>query len=93
MAGTNKKTKLCILRAYIFQVAKYGCKTWIRNKSLEKKTTFLCELLPKGTWIERKLNKQILTELGVIENWLLNTITVRMMKYFGDIKRHNDVGG
>lgn len=92
--GTSKETKLYLPRAYIFLVAPYGCDTWALNKSPEKRiTAFAMKCYGRAfrtSRTERKPNKEILAESGVVENWLENTIKARRkVRYFCHIKRQN----
>jgi hypothetical protein len=45
----------------------------------------------KISWTEKRTNKEILQQLRMEENWLLNNIAKRKLKYFGHIKRHNSL--
>ena len=45
----------------------------------------------KISWTEKRTNKSVLEELKISENWLLNNIKSRKLKYFGHIKRHDSI--
>ena len=41
------------------------------------------------SWTDMKTNKDIFTELNIIDKWLLKSVQQRKYKYFGHIKRRN----
>jgi len=91
-SGTDRTTEIRFLRACIFYVATYGCETWTLNKTAEKFITAF-ELkcyrrVLRIYWTERRTNQSILQELRIENNWLLNQIITRKIKYFGHVKRH-----
>ena len=93
--GTNRNTKVRLLRTCIFPIATYGSETWTMNNSIEKYINAF-ELkcyrrILKISWTEKRTNKSVLEELKISENWLLNNIKSRKLKYFGHIKRHDSI--
>ena len=91
--GTNKETKLKLLRSCIFPIASYGCEAWTITTSIEKIITAFemkCyRRILKISWTQKRTNESILEEMKVQPNWLLQTIKTRKLRYFGHIKRHN----
>src|SRR5579871_1338982 len=91
--NTNIDTKLLLVRTCIFPIATYGCETWTLNKTVAKRITAFemkCyRKILRISWIDKKPNKEILQKVKVEEGWLLNTILVRKLKFFGNIKRHS----
>ena len=57
--GTDKKTKIRILRAFIFPVATYGCEAWTFNKAVEKHISAFEYVLQKSPSyiLDREENK------------------------------------
>ena len=93
--GTNRNTKVRLLRTCIFPIATYGSETWTINNSTEKYINAF-ELkcyrkILKISWTEKRTNKSVLEELKISENWLLNNIKSRKLKYFGHVKRHDSI--
>ena len=92
--GGNEKTKLKFVKALIFPIATYGSETWSLNSTAEQKINAFemrsYRKLLKVQWTEKRTNASIRDQLGNIpENWLLDTILRRKLKYFGHIKRHD----
>ena len=96
--GTDENTKLKFLKALIFPVATYGSETWCLNKQAEQKVNAFqmksFRKILRIPWTEKRTNVSILQQLGNIdENWLLNTVVQRKMKFFGHVKRHESLEG
>ena len=77
------------------QLLHYGSETWTINNAIEKYINAF-ELkcyrkILKISWTEKRTNKSVLEELGITENWLLNNIKSRKLKYFGHVKRHDSL--
>ena len=94
--GTDENTKLKFLKALIFPVATYGSETWCLNKQAEQKVNAFqmksFRKILRIPWTEKRTNVSILQQLGNIdENWLLNTVLQRKMKFFGHVKRHESL--
>jgi len=93
--GTNRKTKLKLLRACIFPIAIYGCEAWTISQTAAKLITSFemkCyRRVLKILWTDMKTNKDILAELDIIDKWLLKSVQQRKLKYFGHIKRHDSI--
>ena len=91
--STSKILKLKILRTCIFPVATYGCESWtITQKTRTKIQSFETKCYRKILripWTEKRKNTDVLKELNVKENWLINNILYRKIRYFGHIKRHD----
>ena len=73
--GTNRKTKLKLLRACIFPIAIYGCEAWpICQTAAKLIISFEIKCyrrVLKIPWTDMKTNKDILAELNIIDKWLL----------------------
>ena len=94
--GTDENTKMKFLKALIFPVATYGSETWCLSKQAEQKVkSFQMKSFRKILripWTEKRTNESILQQLGNFdENWLLNTVVQRKMKFFGHVKRHESL--
>ena len=94
--GTDENTKMKFLKALIFPVATYGSETWCLSKQAEQKVkSFQMKSFRKILripWTEKRTYKLVLQQLGNIdENWLLNTVVQRKMKFFGHVKRHESL--
>ena len=91
--STSNILKLQILRACIFRVATYGCESWTITQKLGAKIqsfeTKCYRKILRIPWTEKRKNTDVLKELNVKENWLINNILYRKIRYFGHIKRHD----
>ena len=86
--------KLKIVKCYIYSIFTYGCEEWTLSKVLEAKTEAF------EMWCLRELgnvmrrgkvtNERVLTKLKT-KRQLLSDIQKRKLKYFGHIKRKNDI--
>ena len=78
--GTNRKTKLKLLRACIFPIAIYGCEAWTISQTAAKLITFFemkCyRRVLKILWTDMKTNK---AELNIIDKWLLKSVQQRKL--------------
>ena len=94
--GADENTKIKFLKSLIFPVATYGSETWCLSKQAEQKVNAFqmksFRKILRIPWTEKRTNVSILQQLGNIdENWLLNTVVQRKMKFFGHVKRHESL--
>ena len=89
--GITRTTKVRLVQAFVFPIALYASETWTLNKadririaSFEMWRWRRMLLIP---WTMRRTNASILEEIGV-SKWLLHTINIQMLSYFGHIARH-----
>ena len=91
--STSNTLKLKILRTCIFPVATYGCESWTITKTTRKKInafeTKCYRKILRISWMEKRKNTDILKDLNIEDNWLINNILQRKIKYLGHIKRHD----
>jgi hypothetical protein len=74
-------------------VATFGCESWTITKTIKKKiesfeTKCYRNVLEIPLTMKMK-NVDILKDLNIRENYLINNIISRKIKYFGHIKRHS----
>ena len=88
------KTKLNILNSYIFSIFTYGSEAWTLSKVLEDKieaTEMWClRKISNVQWKDRVTNEEVLRRLGT-ERKLLEKIKKRKTRYYGHIKRKNNI--
>ena len=88
------KTKLKILNCYIFSIFTYGSEAWTLSKVLENKieaTEMWClRRMSNVLWKDKVSNEEVLRQLGT-ERKLLDKIKKRKCRYYGHIKRKNNV--
>ena len=88
------KTKLKILNCYIFSIFTYGSEAWTLSKVLENKieaTEMWClRRLSNILWKDKVSNEEVLRRLGT-KRTLLDKIKKRKCRYYGHIKRKNNV--
>ena len=88
------KTKLNILNCYIFSIFTYGSEAWTLSKVLEDKieaTEMWClRRMSNIRWKDKVSNEEVLRRLGT-ERKLLDKIKKRKTRYYGHIKRKNNI--
>ena len=88
------KTKLKILNCYIFSIFTYGSEAWTLSKVLEDKieaTEMWClRRMSNVLWRDRITNEEVLRRLGT-KRQLLEKIKKRKCRYYGHIKRKNNI--
>ena len=87
-------TRLNILKCYVFSIFCYGCEAWTLNKVLENKIEvfemWCLRMMGKFKWSDLISNEKVLTTLKTKRS-LLKDIQKRKLKYYGHIKRKNDI--
>jgi hypothetical protein len=83
---------IVLLLLYYYILLLYSCETWTINeqdkKKLEAMEMFMWRRLIKISWIERKINVDVLNQVEE-KIMLLNTIKERSGKMIGHLFRHN----
>ena len=95
---TSKKLKLNIrkrlMKSYIFSIFCYGCEAWSLSKASEEKIEIFemwcIRHLGKISWKARITNEEVLKRMKT-KRELLKNIAKRKMKYYGHIKRRNNL--
>ena len=87
-------TRLNILKCYVFSIYCYGCEAWTLNKVLERKIEvfemWCLRMMGRFKWSDLISNEKVLTTLKTKRSLLLN-IQKRKLKYYGHIKRKNNI--
>ncbi|KAI5735070.1 hypothetical protein M8J77_013749 [Diaphorina citri] len=87
----SKRTKLRLLKTYVFSILTYGSEAWTVNKIFGKKINafeqWCYRRMLKVSWIEKVTNKEILRRMGKEKPELLNIIRERKLKFAGHMIR------
>ena len=87
-------TRLNILKCYVFSIYCYGCEAWTLNKVLERKIDvfemWCLRMMGKFKWSDLISNEKVLNSLKT-KRTLLLSIQQRKLKYYGHIKRKNNL--
>ena len=88
------KTKLNILKCYIYSIFTYGCEAWTLSKASENKIEvfemWCLRQMSNIKWKDRVTNEKVLEKLQTSRQ-LLKNIQKRKLRYFGHIKRKNNL--
>ena len=88
------KTKLNILKRYIYSIFTYGCEAWTLSKASESKIEvfemWCLRQMRNIKWKDRVTNEKVLEKLKTSRQ-LLKNIQKRKLRYFGHIKRKNNL--
>ena len=88
------KTKLNILKCYIYSIFTYGCEAWTLSKANENKIEvfemWCLRQMSNIKWKDRVTNEKVLEKLQTSRQ-LLKNIQKRKLRYFGHIKRKNNL--
>ena len=88
------KTKIRIVKCYIYSLFCYGCESWTLSKVLEAKIEsfeMLClRKIGNVKWSDRVSNDRVLEKLKT-KRTLLSDIKKRKLRYFGHVKRSNNI--
>ena len=87
-------TRLNILKCYVFSIYCYGCEAWTLNKTLERKIDvfemWCLRRMGKFKWSDLISNEDVLKTLKT-KRTLLKNVKSRKLKYYGHIKRKNNI--
>ena len=87
-------TKIRILKCYVFSIFTYGSEAWTLSKVLEHKIEvfqmYCLRWMGNISWKDKVTNENVLTKLNT-ERTLLKSIQERKLRYYGHIKRKNDI--
>ena len=87
-------TKLRIVKCYIYSIFCYGCESWTLSKALEAKIevfeTWCFRRLGNIKWSDRITNDSVIEKLKT-KRTLLSDIQRRKLRYFGHVKRRNNI--
>ena len=88
------KTKIRILKCYIFSIFTYGSEAWSLSKVLEQKIEavemWCYRWMGNISWKDKIRNENVLLKLGT-KRTLLKDIQKRKLRYYGHIKRKNNI--
>ena len=88
------KTKLNILKCYIYSIFTYGCEAWTLSKASEAKVEvfemWCLRQMSNIKWKDRIRNEIVLEKLQTSRQ-LLKDIQKRKLRYFGHVKRKNNL--
>ena len=88
------KTKLNILKSYIYSIFTYGCEAWTLSKASESKIEvfemWCLRQMGNIKWKDHISNETVLKKLKTSRQ-LLKNIQQRKLRYFGHIKRRNNL--
>ena len=88
------KTKIRILECYIFSIFTYGSEAWSLSKVLEQKIEAMemwCyRWMGNISWKDKITNANVLIKLGT-KRTLLKDVQKRKLRYYGHIKRKNNI--
>ena len=91
--GITLSTKVCIVKAMVFPVVMYGCKSWIIKKAecqrIDAFKLWCCRRLSRVSWTARRSNQYILKEINT-EYSLEGLILKLKLQYFGQLIRRAD---
>ena len=88
------KTKIRVLKSYVWSTLLYGCESWTITMDLEKKLEaaemwFIRRIL-RISWKEKKTNEAVLKEVNM-ERTLMKTIRKRQMQFLGHLYRQKGI--
>ena len=90
----SMKTKIRVLKAYVWSVLLYGCECWnistVLRKKLEATEMWFLRRMLRISWEEKRTNESVLEEAGV-ERSLMKTIRKRQLQFLGHINRHKEL--
>ena len=87
-------TKLRLVKCYVYSTLLYCCETWTLHlndiKRLAAFEMWIFRRLGRISWTDRKTNQNVLDHLNVTRT-LMKDIKSRKLKYFGHVKRHQNI--
>jgi hypothetical protein len=79
-------------KAYVWSVMTYGSETWTlgrqEKKRLEAAEMWLWRRINRTSWMDRKSNEEVLTEINE-KRTILRVVGMRKVKLIGHLLRHN----
>lgn len=91
---TRMATKMRILKCYVHSALLYGSETWTLNRNLEKRIEafemWTFRRIGKISWKDRVTNEDVCNSIAQTPT-LLKTIKKRKLKYFGHLRRHDNI--
>lgn len=82
-SNISRKTKIHVMRAYVWSILLYGCECWTLTKNTEKRLEavemWFIRRIMKVSWTKRKTNAEVM-EMAGYKRSLLNTIRERQLK-------------
>ena len=86
-------TKVCLVKAMVFQVVMYGCENWTIKKTEHRKMDafelWCWKRLLKVPWTARRSNQSILKEMN--PEYSLEGLMLKLkLQYFGYLRRRTD---
>ena len=87
-------TKLKLVKCYVYSSLLYCCETWTlylnETKRLAAFEMWIYRRLGRIPWTEKRTNQYVLNHLNVTKS-LMKDIKSRKLKYFGHVKRHQNI--
>ena len=87
-------TQVCLVKALVFPVVMYGCKSWTIKKAEHQRIDafeqWCWRRLLKVPWTARRSNQSILKEISP-ENSLEGLMLKLRLQYFGHLMRRTDL--
>ena len=87
-------TKLRIVKCYLYSSLLYCCETWTLylndTKRLAAFEMWIYRRLGRIPWTEKRANQYVLNHLNATKS-LMKDIKSRKLKYFGHVKRHQNI--
>lgn len=87
----NLKTKIRLLRCYVFSVLLYGAETWTLTettmKKLEAFEMWTYRRILRISWVDHVTNVEVLLRMNKTTE-IIKTIKIRKLQYFGHIMRN-----
>ena len=87
------KTKIRILKCYIFSIFTYGSEAWTLSKVLEQKIEsfeiWCYRWMANISWKDKVTNENVMKKLDIKRN-LLKDVQKRKLRYYGHVKRKNN---
>ena len=86
-------TRVCLVKAMVFPVVMYGCKSWTIKKAEHQRIdafeVWCCRRLLRVPWTARKSNQSILKESSPV--YSLEGLMLKLkLQYFGHLMRRTD---
>ena len=86
-------TKVCLVKAMVFSVVKYGCKSWTIKKAKHRRINvfelWCWSRLLRVPWTARRSNQSILKEIS--PEYLLEGLMLKLkLQYFGHLMWRTD---